>query len=356
MICPEGFTLVHAHKCLKLVRYSALYEHCSYTHYSCGWCAKWKYLAYPSGDHICKRWGEFAFRVIQQMNKICSEMDRDSILFGGNDALSELDQEYLNNYLVQVLPHRSITLHSGRGVKYVTETRKCDNNTVCAIYPLHTGPLDIDPIYAHFLLCARDLVPPSEIQLPKHFKSFTCADGSLIAESLQCDGISDCPGTEDEALCSSICTVDNINCSSDCKYPECRCNEHYYYQCIDGGCMTFDTFCNGQQDCPQGEDEQGCVMTRESKYVASTTTQIIDIATGFCEGLDSYLPCTSLTECYSLQSLCHYDTRDGIILYCADGTHLGAMCTHHVCNYEYKCFNSYCIPTGKVCIFLCFFL
>ena len=116
--------------------------------------------------------------------------------------------------------------------------------------------------------------------------------------------------------------------------------------------MTFDKFCNGRKDCPLGEDEQGCVIIQRVKYKVSTTMQLIDIATGFCMGMGSNLPCTSFTECYSLQKLCHYDTKDGIILYCADGTHLGEKCAYHVCNYEYKCLNSYCIPTREECIFM----
>ena len=61
------------------------------------------------------------------------------------------------------------------------------------------------------------------------------------------------------------------------------------------------------------------------------------------------MPCVSQKECYSLHSLCVYDTKDGILLHCADGTHLGEFCMHHVCRHEYKCFLSYCIPTHKVC-------
>ena len=68
-----------------------------------------------------------------------------------------------------------------------------------------------------------------------------------------------------------------------------------------------------------------------------------------CLGRQNSLPCVSQTECYSLQELCHYDTNDGIIVYCADGTHLGGHCKMHVCNHQYKCDLSYCIPTRKVC-------
>ena len=77
--------------------------------------------------------------------------------------------------------------------------------------------------------------------------------------------------------------------------------------------------------------------------------QDVDSNTGFCDGSAEYLPCYSQRECYSLQSMCQYDTVDGIILYCDDGTHLGKYCEHHVCNNQYKCEYSYCIPTRKVC-------
>jgi len=58
-------------------------------------------------------------------------------------------------------------------------------------------------------------------------------------------------------------------------------------------------------------------------------------------------PCTALTQCYSLESLCRYDTIDGTILSCPDGTHLVDKCTHYACHEQYECLQSYCIPTRK---------
>ena len=75
--------------------------------------------------------------------------------------------------------------------------------------------------------------------------------------------------------------------------------------------------------------------------------QYIDL--DFCYGGFDFLPCYSRTECFAIASICHYDSNNGVLTHCADGTHIYGPCEHIACNDEFKCFQSYCIMTRKVC-------
>ncbi|TVR04132.1 MAG: hypothetical protein EA398_03000, partial [Deltaproteobacteria bacterium] len=65
---------------------------------------------------------------------------------------------------------------------------------------------------------------------------FTCDDGSEIPMSWVCDGDLDCPGGEDEE-----------NCPSDA-----------FFTCDDGSQIPAEWVCDGDLDCPGGEDEDDC--------------------------------------------------------------------------------------------------
>ena len=295
--------------------------------------------------------------MVNKLNTVCTTTDNASSVYNANATLSSTQFDSMQDYLLQVLPPAStaLLLHQGsRTALHATKPCRCPTSHVCEVIPkLHQA----DKIYEyrlnnqynpHFVLCARTPLSSSASEVPAQFQYFKCNDGSFIGAALKCDGIPNCQEAEDEQNCSHVCTLQTSGCFSKCIFPACKCND-YYYQCINGGCMTFDKFCNGQSDCPLGEDEQGCKTIETTPYDISSKLQDIDMTTGFCYGSQEYLPCLSLTECYSLQSLCQYDTMQGILMYCADGTHLGEFCKHHVCNHHYKCVLSYCIPTRKVC-------
>lgn len=60
-----------------------------------------------------------------------------------------------------------------------------------------------------------------------------------------CDGESDCPGGEDEQNCpANHCGKDQFACSNDT-------------------CVGFGHVCNGERDCPGGEDEMDCTIQKE---------------------------------------------------------------------------------------------
>ncbi|XP_065574873.1 uncharacterized protein LOC136036510 isoform X1 [Artemia franciscana] len=72
---------------------------------------------------------------------------------------------------------------------------------------------------------------------------FQCNDGSCIPESWSCDGNRDCPNGEDEALgqCGAVpCSESEFKCESEEK------------------CLPLSWRCDGAPDCTDGSDERGC--------------------------------------------------------------------------------------------------
>lgn len=61
----------------------------------------------------------------------------------------------------------------------------------------------------------------------------------------KCDGETDCPDGQDEANCpANYCGKDQFACSNDT-------------------CVAFNHVCNGERDCPGGEDELDCTVQKE---------------------------------------------------------------------------------------------
>ena len=342
--CAKGYHILHGHTCLKLVSFPAYryeYSHCNILN------KIWRL----GTDLFCI---DNYYHKFKTLNTICTTVDNASSIHSMNSTLSSADSDSVKSYLLQVLPPATTVLLLNRNKStsnYISKGHTCPDYHYCEIIPnkteiyVHARNNMYNP---HFVLCARApqkrLIP----EVPTQFQYSKCNDGSYIGATLICDGIPNCQEAEDEHNCSYVCTLQTSECFSGCIFPRCKCDD-YYYQCISGGCMTFDKFCNGESDCPLGEDEQGCEIVQKAIYNTSLTLQDIDDSTGFCYGSVDYLPCFSQTECYNLQSLCQYDSMDGILMHCADGSHLGAFCKHHVCNHNYKCILSYCIPTHKVC-------
>ncbi len=126
------------------------------------------------------------------------------------------------------------------------------------------------------VVCRFPLLPSDSSCLRGHF---TCFDGTCILEHYACDGFIDCPEGSDEIKCDFTCTftpntTEKQDCFSSCALSTCVCSD-LYFQCSLGGCVPWSRVCDGVNDCPKSEDEHVCQF-----YYLDTSKEIPLIQSG----------------------------------------------------------------------------
>ena len=180
---------------------------------------------------------------------------------------------------------------------------------------------------------------------------YKCVDGSVIPSALVCNGRGDCRNAEDERHCSA-CNCSKFLpeiCFNNCLFPTYVCN--MFYQCEGGGCVHYDLVCDAFVDCPGGDDESLCYRKKIALYFDKHFIKESYMA-GLGDSLSyDLLMCRSNVQYYRSSAICHYDHNGGMMTFCEDGSHLAnlSLCQHIECGQHYKCLESYCIPTRKVC-------
>lgn len=184
---------------------------------------------------------------------------------------------------------------------------------------------------------------------------FQCWTGGCIFMFNVCDHIPHCSDESDEAICNHL-----------------ECNNSTQFHCGSGLCIDIDTVCDLVNDCPDGIDELNCTEQCNGYKCNSGECifgHMVDDLIPDCPGVFpddetelltpynnslkcSYheLPClTYHSHCYSLERFCVYDKDSHGHLYpCRNGGHL-RYCKHVDCPGRFKCPNSYCLPTHRVC-------
>ena len=232
--------------------------------------------------------------------------------------------------------------------------------------------------------CLDFFLQSSDFCLPHQFQ---CNDGMCISLNLVCDGEADCKHREDEDLkCNDevACSVNGTKfdfqyCRHNCLIKEhCICTDSYF-QCLSGGCIRVNQFCDKKHDCKDKSDELECVFPScKASQFTCDNMECIPLS-WYCntfkdcaDGSDE-LNCTSyhlhrtiklstnnnmplLTQCGEdnpdfiyASSMCilvydHYGAMEG----CTNGWHL-QNCSESQCIGYFKCNNSYCIPISYIC-------
>jgi hypothetical protein len=102
----------------------------------------------------------------------------------------------------------------------------------------------------------------------------TCGDGTMLAETVLCNGTATCPDQSDEYRCFGVNGQDMVLCgeefvpanlfcqASRCGYltnpPVCDESKPGRFICDDGTDIGLSALCNRQVDCPDETDERHC--------------------------------------------------------------------------------------------------
>ena len=138
-----------------------------------------------------------------------------------------------------------------------------------------TNQKDLDVAY---VLCERRLEESSSVAVDMTCLEYynQCEDGTCIHDGLWCDGFQHCPHGEDERNCQHICSLQNINCITDCHIEDhCECIDTYF-QCLSGGCVPLLKICDGIQDCKDESDEPLTCINRGESSVKTHVKQLLN--------------------------------------------------------------------------------
>ncbi len=191
--------------------------------------------------------------------------------------------------------------------------------------------------------------------------TFTCIDGSIIAQSSICDQIDNNKAVADnQKFCP--CTNEVVEfCNIKCSGNFCICFPFHYrshsgvcvshtqpaasfndnkstIQCSDGTTIDFLLVNDGVPDCgPAAEDEPHMINLLVEKFYQKCA-------------VSGQIPCRlGHTKCFNMTDICIFrKNKFGHLLPCRNGEHL-EDCTKFECNFQYKCPGQYCVPLSHMC-------
>ncbi|CAM1301835.1 SORL1 (predicted), partial [Pycnogonum litorale] len=182
---------------------------------------------------------------------------------------------------------------------------------------------------------ATEAVPTTTVESSTSYPNSTCSDimftcnnGGCLPLWWKCDGIDDCGDQSDELECPSHSTVPtNMTIvSTPATATECSTVDHF--QCIGGSCIWQSWVCDGENDCPENDDELHCdgqlCPTSKFKCVESSGCIKHDLV---CNG---HQDCTDGSDEWS----CEHMTIPPLL-----------PCTPH----RFSCAMGHCIEMEKRC-------
>lgn len=173
---------------------------------------------------------------------------------------------------------------------------------------------------------------------------FRCNDGTCISSESKCNGNVDCPDRSDEDFVI-------------CRTNQCKDGE---FQCVYGACVNRNATCNGVTDCEDNSDELLLECRNQTSYLTCTTEmakQVFCMFSKKCKSSsrqkDDYLKNCEKNErsCKDGSQIDLKQKCDGKI-HCKDGSDESLeMCSTNRCfsQFEFRCKNGACVDASAKC-------
>ena len=358
-----------------------------------------EYILFRSGMNISYSfWSDSTVEPVTQKDRECTMAIFNTLRTSLNMKRISCDKHIANSFAVCEPPSRQHLNYSNNGQTNTTLYSYLLNRTTL-ISPMCQHDDILYQLRYHCIenvnrsscqyatlnnTCLDFLLQNSVLCLPHQFQ---CDDRMCISLNRLCDGKADCTNHEDEGLqCNdqNVCSVGGVildyhSCGGHCLIKDnCSCTDSYF-QCLSGGCIRANTYCDMKQDCEDNSDEFDCVFPNcTSSQFTCTNMECIPLiwhcnTFADCSDGSDEINCTSynlhrtivhssniemsrLIQCGDINpeyihasSICilmydHY----GVMTGCANGWHL-ENCSPSQCIGFFKCKHSYCIPINYIC-------
>ncbi|KAK4298015.1 hypothetical protein Pmani_029601, partial [Petrolisthes manimaculis] len=189
---------------------------------------------------------------------------------------------------------------------------------------LRRGSLGSSPVNAQFFSFEEPRAPPIPRACPP--EKHRCPGGQCAG---RCDGINECVDGSDEHNCPVVgvdvgSLVTSINTESTSVPPEgCRGDAHF--TCVGGVTICEVQQCDGNEDCPQGDDEQGCGCDAGSFECDGLRCLTND---RMCDGVQDCADNTDEKNCTPPPPTCSGDASGPHL--CQDGSTYACFCDQKV--------------------------
>jgi len=157
----------------------------------------------------------------------------------------------------------------------------CAAPKVCLHGTCNSGPALADPAY--MAMSQQCKLHEQHLDLGELDRdTFRCLNSWCTPASARCNGVTNCHDGSDEVGCDTIWeTPAFLNVETECPSDT---SADVHFTCSSGHCVPVESRCNGQSNCNDGSDEQGCAVSMDGVTLEATSGHMATLETLTVDG------------------------------------------------------------------------